>query len=212
MMISGTRAAIVVPFAGLACFIAINKQWKWIVAGSFIFILAFGFFNYTNIGQGNSDIRRMRTAFKAEHDDSYNLRLDNQKKMRQFMSNYPFGVGIGSAKHTEEGDLLYKLPTDTSFVYVWVETGIVGLILYLGILLTVLGYGIYYVMLKLKHPLIRGITAAFTSGFAGMLLAGYANEVLHQFPTGPTLYMLMTFIMLSPWFDKELGDEKQSQL
>lgn len=208
MMISGTRAAIVVPFVGLACFIVINKQWKWVILGSLLFILAFGFFNFTNIGQGNSDIRRMRTAFRAEHDDSYNLRLENQKKMKQFMGNYPFGVGIGSAKHTQEGDLLYKLPTDTSLVYVWVETGVVGLILYIAMYLIVIGFGMYYVMFKLQHPMVRGVTAAFCAGLSGMLAAGYANEVLHQFPAGPTLYMFMTFIMLSPYFDKELNDGK----
>jgi hypothetical protein len=210
MMISGTRAAMAVPFVGLACFIFVIRQWKWIILGGILFVAAFSFFNFTTIGEGNTEIRRMRTAFIGKKDASFNVRVENQRKMKQFMNHYPFGLGIGSAKHAEEGDLLHGLPTDTSFVYVWVETGIVGLILYLGILLSVLVLGMYYVMVKLKHPEIRGITCALTAGLAGMLVAGYGNEVLHQFPTGPTLYICMAFIMLSPRFDKELMDGKHA--
>lgn len=210
MMISGTRAAMVVPFIGFACFVFIVKQWKWIIMGSLMLVAAFVFFNFTHIGEGNSSIRRMRTAFRFEKDASFNVRLDNQERMNEFMGNYPFGLGLGSAKHVEEGDLLYKLPTDSSFVHIWVETGMVGLILYVSILVTLLIIGMYYVMKRLKHPELRGIICAFTAGFAGMLAAGYANEVLHQFPTGPTLYICLAFIMLSPMLDKELNYGKKS--
>lgn len=210
MMISGTRAAMVVPFVGFACFIFIVRQWKWIIAGCLALVLVFMFFNFTYIGENNSSIRRMRTAFRFEQDASFNVRLDNQQKMKEFMGNYPFGLGLGSAKHVSEGDLLYKLPTDSSLVHIWVETGMVGLILYVSILLAILILGMYYVMFKLKHPELRGITAALTAGFAGLLAAGYANEVLHQFPAGPTLYICMTFIVLSPFFEKELNHDKKS--
>jgi O-antigen ligase len=207
LMISGTRAAIAVPFVGFAFFILLVKEWKWIVLGVALLVLAFSFFNLTTIGNSNGDIRRMRTAFSFSEDASFNVRLENQKKMRSFMSDHPFGIGLGASKHANEGDLIHGIATDSSFVFIWVETGIVGLILYIMLCLIILGFGTYYVLFVLKDNRIKSIVAAATSGLAGIMVAGYANEVLHQMPTGQTVYILMGIIMLSPVIDKKLSHE-----
>ncbi|CDT27814.1 conserved membrane hypothetical protein [Sphingobacterium sp. PM2-P1-29] len=207
LIISGTRAAIAVPFVGFAFFIILVKEWKWIVMGVAFLALAFSFFNLTTIGNSNADVRRMRTAFSFTQDASFNVRLENQKKMRSFMSDHPFGIGLGASKHANEGDLIHGIATDSSFVFIWVETGIVGLILYVLLCLTILGFGTYYVLVVLKDNRIKSIVAASTAGLAGIMVAGYANEVLHQMPTGQTVYILMGIIMLSPVIDKKLAHD-----
>jgi len=207
LMISGTRAAVAVPFIGFAFFILLVKEWKWIVIGVALLVLAFSFFNLTTIGNSNGDIRRMRTAFSFSDDASFNVRLENQKKMRSFMSDHPFGIGLGGSKHANEGDLIHGIATDSSFVFIWVETGIVGLILYILLCLTILGFGAYYVLFVLRDNRIKSITAAATAGLSGIMVAGYANEVLHQMPTGQTVYILMGIIMLSPIIDKKLAHD-----
>ncbi|MEN5194450.1 O-antigen ligase family protein [Sphingobacterium faecium] len=204
LMISGTRAALAVPFVGFAFFIILVKEWKWIILGIGLLLLAFSFFNLTTIGNSYPDVRRMRTAFSFSKDASFNVRLENQKKMRSFMSDHPFGIGLGSSKHTNPGDAMHNIATDSSFVFIWVETGIVGLVLYILICLTILGFGTYYVLFILKDNRIKSIAAASTAGLAGIMVAGYANEVLHQMPTGQTVYILMGIIMLSPVLDKKL--------
>jgi len=208
-LISGTRAAMAVPFIGFATLVVLVKEWKLIISGFVLISLFFVFFNYTNIGDENANIRRMRTAFNLTEDASFIVRMENQEKMRSFMQYYPFGVGMGSAKNTKDGNLLYGIATDSSLVFIWVETGIVGLIFYLLIFITVLGYGIYYIWFVLKNPAVVSITIAATSGLAGILVAGYANEVLHQFPTGQTVYILIGLIMFSPYLDKRLNDVKK---
>jgi len=210
LMISGTRAAMAVPFVGFAFFIILVKEWKWMLFGGMLLILAFSFFNLTNIGNSNADIRRMRTAFSFSDDASFNVRLENQKKMRSFMKYHPFGIGLGGSKHANEGDVIYGIATDSSFVFIWVETGIVGLILYIFLCITILGYGTFYVLFLLKDKRIKSITAASTAGLAGIMVAGYANEVLHQIPTGQTVYILMGIIMLSPVIDKNLSYGKST--
>ncbi|MEJ5089559.1 O-antigen ligase family protein [Sphingobacterium faecium] len=207
LMISGTRAAIAVPFVGFAFFIILVKEWKWIMVGVGLLALAFSFFNLTTIGNSNGDIRRMRTAFSFSQDASFNVRLENQKKMRSFMSDHPFGIGLGASKHANEGDLIHGIATDSSFVFIWVETGIVGLVIYVLLCLTILGFGTYYVLVVLKDNRIKSIVAASTAGLAGIMVAGYANEVLHQMPTGQTVYILMGIIMLSPVIDKKLAHD-----
>lgn len=203
-MISGTRAAVAVPFVGFTVWIILVKEWKWMVSGFMVMVLAVVFFMFTTIGDSNPSIKRMRTAFQFTEDASFNVRLDNQEKMRAFMYKYPFGIGMGEAKNTQPGDLMYGLATDSSMVFIWVETGIVGLIVYILIFLTVLGYGIYYVWVTLQSPAVRNLTIACTAGLSGMIVAGYANEVLHQLPTGNTIYLLMGIIMISPYLDKKV--------
>ena len=201
MFISGTRSAMAIPFIGYAFYIVSLRSWKLIVAGSTIFIILFGILAFTTIGNSNADIRRMRTAFQFSKDASYNVRQENQQKMREFMGDYPIGLGIGAAKHTEEGDLLYQLPTDTSFVFIWVETGTVGLVLYLLLWSSCLVISLYYLWFRLKDPAIRALGSAASAGIAGMMAAGYGNEVLHQFPTGQTVYILMAIVMLCPYLE-----------
>ncbi|MCS3555793.1 MULTISPECIES: O-antigen ligase [unclassified Sphingobacterium] len=205
LMISGTRAAMAVPFVGFAFFIILVKEWKWIILGVSLLVLAFSFFNLTTIGNSNADIRRMRTAFSFSDDASFNVRLENQKKMRSFMSDHPFGIGLGGSKHANQGDVMHGIATDSSFVFIWVETGIIGLILYILMCLTILSFGTYYVLFVLQDNRIKSIAAASTAGLAGIMIAGYANEVLHQMPTGQTVYILMGIIMLSPVIDKKLS-------
>lgn len=207
MFISGTRSAMAIPFAGFAFYIISLRRWQLMLVGVVTFVAIFGVLAFTTIGNSNADIRRMRTAFQFSKDASYTLRQENQEKMREFMVDYPIGLGIGAAKHTEEGDLLYELPTDTSFVFIWVETGIVGLVLYLLLWVSCLIISLYYLWFRLKDPTIRVLGSAASAGIAGMMAAGYGNEVLHQFPTGQIVYILMAIVMLCPYLENSKNNE-----
>jgi hypothetical protein len=65
------------------------------------------------------------------------------------------------------------------------------------------------VLFRLKNKELRGIIAAFTCGIAGLYVASYTLELMGQFPNGIIMYTLMTFIFLSPLYDKELMSDKQ---
>ncbi|MGV8090335.1 MAG: O-antigen ligase family protein [Mangrovibacterium sp.] len=208
MLISGTRAAIVVPFTGYALFALLSKNTKVIVGGLFLLIVAFTILNFTMIGQGNSYIRRMRTTFHPEKDASFVLRMENQKKMRAYMADKPFGVGLGTAKAAQySSSEVSKIPTDSWLVMIWVETGIVGLVLYLGIIIFILAKGGHIVMFKVKNKELRGIGCAFLAGILGMFVASYANEVIAQFPNGPIIYMAMAFVFMAERFDQEIQNK-----
>ncbi|MFA5650346.1 MAG: O-antigen ligase family protein [Proteiniphilum sp.] len=207
MMISGTRAAMVIPFVGYTFFIMLIKQWKVIIPGIVVILCIFVFFKYTYIGHGNNEIRRMRSAFQATEDASYKVRQFNQAEMRIFMKEHPFGIGIGKAKRAEPGDYMFGLPTDTSLVAVWVETGVVGLILFLLIFVVTFVKGAYDVWFKIENKRLRGVLSALLAGLAGMLACSYGNEMLQQFPNGPIVYICTAFIFMGRTLDKELSNE-----
>lgn len=208
MLISGTRSALAVPFVGYVIYILMSKNVKIIVLGAICLIGAFIFLNYTHIGQGNALIRRARSAFDTS-DPSLVLRFENQKKLRYLMRDKPFGAGIGhgggKAKEFAPDSPISQIPTDSWFVMIWVETGVVGLLMHLTILLTVIGRGMFLVMFRLRHPQLRGTIAALTAGVAGIVTMSYANEVLGQIPQGVILYLSMAFIYLSPIYDRQLA-------
>ena len=206
MMISGTRAAIFVPFVGFSFFLLLSRQWRLMIPGILVILALFIFFKYTYIGHGNAEIRRMRSAFNFTQDASYNVRQQNQAVMREFMKDHPFGVGIGEAKRTEPGDLLHGLPTDSSMVFVWVETGIVGLSLFLLIFVVTFIKGTYDIWFTIRSRELRGLLSALLGGIAGMLVSSIGNEMLQQFPNGPIVYMCMAFIFMGPKFDKEINE------
>lgn len=211
MVISGTRAALAVPFVGYTIFIIVSKRVKVLIGGAIILTSMFVFFNFTNIGQSNAEIRRMRTAFDGTKDASFNVRLENQKKMKEFMPEHPFGIGIGKSKHAEPQDHMYGIATDSSLIFIWVETGTVGLVIYMFIFLFVLGRGMYDILFRIKDHELKGILSALVAGLGGMLVTAYGNEVLQQFPAGPILYMSMTFIIMGRHFDKEIEMRKSAK-
>ena len=208
MLISGTRSALAVPFVGYTAFIMMSRNIKVIVMGVLLVIAAFVFLKFTSIGQGNALVRRARSAFNSE-DPSFKVRLENQAKLREIMADKPFGAGLGhgggKAKTFTPTAPLSQIPTDSWFVMIWVETGVVGILLHIGILLYILARGAYLVIFKLRNTQLRGFTAALTAGISGIVVMAYANEILGQIPTGAILYMSMGFIFLAPRFDRELA-------
>ena len=148
----------------------------------------------------------MRSAFNVTEDASFQVRQENQERMRVFMKYHPFGVGIGKAKRAVPGDYMYQLPTDTSLVYVWVETGIVGLILFLLIFVVTVLKGTNDILFKIQDRELRGLLSALLGGVVGMLVSSYGNEMLQQFPNGPIIYMCLAFLYMGSQFDKEISE------
>lgn len=214
MLISGTRSALAVPFAGYTVFLMLSRNFKVIVAGTLLVIGAFCFLKFTNIASGNALVRRARSAFNTE-DPSFQVRLENQAKLRKLMADKPFGAGLGhgggKALRYAPDSPLSQIPTDSWFVMVWVETGVVGILLHISILLYILGRGAFLVVFRLRNVQLRGLIAALTAGISGIVVMSYANEVLGQIPTGAILYMSMGFIFLAPRFDRELAETQQQK-
>ena len=143
-------------------------------------------------------------------DASLNVRLENQRILRTAMIGKPLGIGIGMSRGNAvlytPHPVLSKIPQDSWYVLLWVETGLVGMFFYILMLLYIIGYGMYLTIAKLKNPELRGIITAFVCGLFGVSLAAYSLEIFGQFPNSILIYIVMTFIFLSPDFDKELEE------
>lgn len=201
MLISGTRGAIAVPAMGGLMFLILSKNIKLLTLGALLGIGVYVFFAHTTIGQGNAEIRRMRTAFDP-NDASLQVRLENQRKLKSYLASRPFGGGVGATgnwgKRFTPNTFLANTATDSWYVMIWSDTGAVGLTYYLMMVFFILIVGSYNVMVRIKDKEHKTLIMALTCGFAGIMLASYGNGVFGQMPTGILMYLSMVFMFVSP--------------
>ena len=206
MFASGTRTAIACLGAGLIVYIFLSKSFKiaipfTIAVVFFAFILVF-----TTIGQGNQQIRRMRSAFNKD-DASATARDVNKDAMRKYIQDAPWGIGIGmnpdNVPANNKYNLLAKVPPDSDYVFIWLRTGPIGITVYVITMLMMLGGGCYTVLFKLKNRSLIGIGAAFCCAFVSIQLGGYGNQVMMQFPNGLIFYGGLSIVYILPYLEPE---------
>lgn len=204
MMISGTRGAISVPVAGFMTYFILSKNMRVVTIGFTLMMILFVFFKFTMIANGNDQIRRMRSAFDP-NEPSLQVRLNNQKILKGYLASRPFGGGIGHAGDKAQRFLpnafLSHVATDSWYVMIWAELGIVGLTIHLFILFYVIGKASYKVMFKIRDPITKLKMSALISGMAGIMLASYGNAVFGGMPTALLIYASIAIMSNPETFD-----------
>lgn len=217
LIISGTRGAISVPAVGFVAFFILRKNVRIMIPGFVVVVGMFVFFKYTTIGQGNSQIARMRSAFDPNN-ASLQVRLENQRKLKAYLATRPFGGGIGhaggKARKFLPNAFLSNVPTDSWYVMIWAEMGIIGLILHLFILFYVILKSSYTIMFRIRDPILRLQMTGLASGMLGIMVASYGNGVLGQMPTSIYIYTSMALMLNTEQFDspKEDGTRLKEEL
>jgi len=198
MLLSGTRGAISIPLAGMGTYFVLKKNKLVMFSGFIALVLVFAFFKFTTIGQGNYQIRRMRTAFDPK-DASFQVRLENQRTLATYLKSRPFGGGLGHAGVKAQKFLpnafLSNIATDSWYVMIWAELGVVGLLLHLFILFYIVIKSSYRIMNRIRDPILKNRMNALVSGLVGVMVASYGNAVLGTVPTAVTIYVSMALLM-----------------
>jgi len=206
MIISGTRGALSIPIAGFGTYFILRKNKTVMLSGFLMLLVVFYFFKFTTIGQGNDNIRRMRTAFDP-NDASLLVRLENQRILKSYLATRPLGGGIGhggvKAQRYLPNAYLSQIPTDSWYVLIWVEQGIIGLLLHLFILFYVIIRASYKIMFRIRDPILKLQMAALASGMFGVMVASYGNAVLGQMPTSILIYISMAILLNTEALDKQ---------
>lgn len=205
LFMSGTRGAIIVPFAGLALYCLLSKNLKIMIASAIAGSALFAILAFTNVGDDNSFIRRMRTAFKPTEDASFNVRKENQRRLSYLLKDKPIGIGIGGRMIDVENLNVQQdniIPPDSFYVDLWIQTGIVGLTIYISILAIVLLRCCYLIMFCIKNDKLRHILAAMLSGVFGLWLNGYVGNGMGFQPGSTIIAAFLAIILNGPIIDK----------
>lgn len=204
MFASGTRTAMVCLFGGFSLYVVLSKSVKIaipaiIIGGLLFFILAF-----TTIGQGNQQIRRMRSAFDKS-DASSKTRDINQETMKKYMKDAPWGIGLGmygeQVPANNKFNRMATIPPDSEYVFIWLRTGTIGITVFVLSMLIMLFGACYIVMFRLKSPSLIGIGGGLCSAFFAIQLGGYANQVLLQYPNGLLFFGGLSIVYILPYIE-----------
>ncbi|MBC8319540.1 MAG: O-antigen ligase family protein [Bacteroidetes bacterium] len=207
MFMSGTRGAIIIPMIGGVVYLILRRNFRIFILGGILMTMFYVFFAFTFIGDNYYQIARLRTAFRPELDASYQVRLENRAILKAYLADKPFGGGVGAAgnwglRFSPQG-FLANVATDSWYVQIWAEMGIVGLFIHVLILSYILLKGFYLIMVRVKNVELAGILGALIAGYAGIMGASYGNGVLGQMPTGIIVYLSWTFIFMAQQLDRE---------
>jgi hypothetical protein len=210
MVISGTRGAMGGLIGGGFIFLVLTKQVRIIILGAIVGGIFVGFLKFTTIGNDNSQIRRLRSSLDP-NDASLQVRLINQRIFRDALASKPFGTGVGTIgmwgseynKHIPTA----KIPPDSLYVKVWVMYGVIGFIIWLGIMLYIVGKSCGIIW-ETQDPVLKNQLIALCAGSFGSLVCSYGNEVMNALPSLIVVCMSWAFVFISPKWDNTLGQVK----
>ena len=215
MFQSGTRTAIFSLAVGFMAYIVLSKSFKIAIPFGIAFALFMGMLVFTNIGNGNQQIRRMRSAFDKS-DASANVRDINQAAIKKYLKDAPWGLGLASTQANIPVNNKYRkvsdIPPDSEYVYIWVHTGIIG-ISFFAICMLIMWLGAcWLVMFKLQSPSLIGIGGGLCCAFLAIQLSAVVNQVLFQFPNGLTFFGGLAIVYVLPYLEPEWIEYEQRRL
>ena len=206
MFPSGTRTAIICFFAGIATFAFLSKSAKLTALVSSLFAICLFLLVFTDIGNGNDSIKRMRSAFD-KNDASMNVRDINKASIKKYIQEAPWGIGIGMMRDDVPANnkyrMLTEIPPDSEYVDIWVRTGKIGIIIYVLTTLIMFGGACWIVLFRIKSSSLRGIGAGLCCAFVSIQLGGYANQILMNFPNCFLFYGGLSMVYALPFMEKE---------
>lgn len=206
MLLSGTRGALGGIIGGGFVYLVLSKQVKIIIIGGLVGAAFLGMLKFTSIGSGNDQIKRIRSGMDP-NDPSLMVRLVNQRTLSNMLASKPFGTGVGTIgmwgvkynKHISTA----KIPPDSLYVKIWAMYGIVGFILWFGMMLYILGKSAGIIW-NTRDPVLRNQLCSLCAGFGAVLMCSYGNEVMNVLPTTAIIYMSWSFIWMSTRWDTPL--------
>lgn len=203
--ISGTRGALAVPLFGGLAFLVTTKNFKILAAGLSAMIIVFFILKYTFLFQGVEQVRRMRTALDPSN-PSLTVRLQNQVTFGNYLANKPFGGGVGTAgfwgARFNPNSLMANTATDSWFVKIWAETGLIGLAIHVSFIGFVLGKGGHLCM-SMRNPQKKYYAMGLYAAIVGVVFSSYGNQVFGQMPTGMIMNMAIPFLFMIPEWTKK---------
>lgn len=215
MFQSGTRTAIFCLAAGLMVYVVLSKSVKIAVPFAIAFTIFAFILVFTNIGDGNQQIRRMRSAFNKD-DASMGVREMNQEVMKKYIQDAPWGIGIGMDMSSIPANNKYRklvtIPPDSEYVFIWLRTGPIGITIFIITMLIMLGGACWTVLFKLRNRSLIGIGGGLCCAFVSIQLGGYANQVLMQFPNCLIFYGGLSIVYILPYIEPAWIEYENKQL
>ena len=215
MFQSGTRTAMACFFVGLIVYVFLSKSVKLAIPIILFGIISFFLLAFTNIGQGNNQIRRMRSALNKD-DASANVRDINKATMAKYLKDAPWGIGIairsGDVPANNKYVILSNIAPDSEYVFMWIHTGIIGLSVFATSMFLMFAGACRIVLFRLRNKTLIGIGAGLCCAFASIQFGGYLNQVIYQYPNGLIFFGGLAIVYVLPYLEKDWEIYEQKRM
>ena len=205
MAYAGSRTPFVMLPLGVIFYVVLTFK-KETVFATLLFFMVGGVFVMKSTS--SAVIWRIQSAFKGHSSDTMDVRLKNQKLVQPFIRSHPVGAGLGSTgywgKRFTPDSWLASFAHDSLYVRLAVETGWIGLLIYLGLLFTALRTSIYY-FFRVKDPTIKLLYLCFTMTVFLLAIASYPQEAITLLPTSIIFYVTLAMIVRLKDFDENFA-------
>lgn len=209
MAYAGSRTPFVMLPAGVLLYLVLTFNKKAILVAGLFFLVGTGFVMKST---SNAVVFRIQSAFKGDSTDTIEVRMKNQAKIQPFIHAHPVGAGLGStgywAKRFTPNSWLASFAHDSLYVRLAVESGWVGLIIYMGLLFTAMRTSIRYYF-RVKNPTIKNLYLGFTITVFLLALASYPQEAITLLPTSVVFYIILAMIARLKDFDPNFANEPE---
>lgn len=205
MAFAGSRTPFVLMPIGILFYTLMTFKKSTLLATGIFILLGTGVVMKST---SNAVIWRIQSAFQPKADASVQVRLDNQKKIQPYIQSHPIGAGLGSTgawgmRFTPDS-WLASFAHDSLYVRLAVETGYIGLVIYLILLFVALKTGIYYYY-RCIDPEIKVYYLAVLSVVFLLVLASYPQEAITLLPNSVIFYVCLAMIVKLKDFDPQFA-------
>lgn len=201
---SGTRTAYAMLPAGLVIFLLMTITSRNTLILSVMLSLTLGFLIFGPI-YGNATINRFRSTFDTE-DQSLNIRDVNREAIQPYIYEHPIGGGVlttgDAGLKFNPNHYLAGFPPDNGYLKIALETGWVGLLIFLIFIFVILREGIknYYAT---KDSTIKIYQLAFIAFIFSISIALYAQTVTTQIPLSTIFWPIIGILANLKHHDKK---------
>lgn len=203
MSYSGTRTTTIIIPVGIAMYGFLTIKNKTTIITLFTSLILGLLLMFAPI-YSNPTLNRMRTTFDSK-DESLNLRERNRHLIQPYMHAHPFGGGLGTTGVL--GERLYpnhplaSFPPDSGLLKAALETGWIGLLIWMFFNLAILWQGInYYFRMSTKEYKIY-LTAILATLFP-FIVTQYSQETIGQVPSAIFFFSVLSLMERLMEWDK----------
>ncbi len=206
MSYSGTRTAIALVAVGVAFYIIImlhNRKALLASASLVVFgaALIFGPFY-------GGTITRLRSTFKASDDPSMAVRDYKRLAFQEYIQAHPIGgglytVGHNGARYSPGHPLAGKWDPDSGYLLTALETGWVGLLIFLALFFCVILQGINN-FFALKDPVLRTYLLVYLVPFMALSVAHFTQDAMFAKPINVVVFATYALVIKIGTFERKL--------
>ena len=195
ILVSGSKLALMLPFVGWV-FFAILSWRKPVLISAVVLLLLGAALLWLPIRHPAWE--QASRALNPWNSTGYLLREQNQSWVQPFIWEHPIGVGLGKTgelgKRFAPDVWLSEFPPDSAYMRIAVETGWIGLFLFLGLYFAIFRTGIQG-LFRASTTRMKAWYHAYLT-FAFLVLIGNTAQQLHtQLPIGLMLMIVMAMLV-----------------